>query len=114
MTRCTIIRLQLTCVALLLTACEPKRIVTNLAPPQERLQCAPAGERPTIPPEYQIAWDRVLSVPQARAEHDAHIRSVRAREGVIALYIVQTEGRLFACSNNAAWLREFYAATSKP
>ncbi len=101
-------------LCLAVNACtEPKRIVTALAPPSERLQCAPAGERPPIPPEYQIAWERVLTVPQARAEHDAFVRSVRTREVIVALYIVQTEGRLFACSNNAAWLRQWYAETAK-
>lgn len=97
---------------LLLTGCsEPKRVVTALKPPSERLQCAPAGDRPTIVPEYRIDWSRVLTVPQARSEHDAYVRSVRTREGVVAGYIVSLEGKLFVCSNNAAWLREWFTAT---
>lgn len=111
MTRRHIIRLQLTCALIGLAACEPKRIVTNLAPPDERLQCESAGARPTIPPEYAIDWPKVTTVPQARAEHDAYVRSIRTREGVIAGYIVQIEGKLFVCANNAAWLREFYKGT---
>jgi hypothetical protein len=99
--------------ALLVSACEPKHIVTNLAPPAERLQCVTAGQRPTIPPEYAIDWSKVATVQQAHSEHDAYVRSVRTREGIIAGYIVTVEGKLFACSNNAAWLRDFYAGTAK-
>lgn len=99
---------------LLLSACGEKRVVTNLEPPPERLQCVGVTKRPTIPGEYQIDWSRVTTVPQAKAEHDAYVRSVRTREGVIAGYILDVEGKLFACSSNATWLREFYAGTAKP
>jgi hypothetical protein len=99
------------CSALALSSCgEPKRVVTALQPPPERLQCAPAGVRPTIPAERRIDWSRVSTVAQAKIEHEAYVKSVRNREGVIAGYIVQIEGQLFACSNNAAWLRQWYAA----
>lgn len=92
------------------SACgEPEKIVTALKPPSERLQCASAGDRPQIPPEHRVDWQRVSTVAQARSEHDAYVRSVRTREGIVAGYIVDIEGRLFACSNNATWLREFYA-----
>ena len=99
--------------ALTVSGCQEKRVVTNLKPPSERLQCAPAGERPTIPPEHRIDWQSVSTVAQARSEHDAYVRSVRTREGMVAGYIVAVEGKLFACSNNAAWLREWYAATDE-
>lgn len=92
---------------------EPKRIVTNLAPPSERLQCAPAGDRPVIAPEYRINWESVSTVAQARSEHERYVASVRTREGVIAGYIVEVEGKLFACSNNAKWLRDWYASTAR-
>lgn len=100
-----------TTAALALSACapEPKRIVTALKPPAERLECQTAGTRPTIPPEHFIDWQRVATVPQAMSEHDAYVRSVRTREGVVAGYIVRVEGVNFACSNNAQWLREFFA-----
>jgi hypothetical protein len=39
-----------------------------------------------------------------------YVATVRSREGAITGYIVRIEGQLFACSNNAQWLREFYAA----
>lgn len=100
-------------VALIVSACQEKRIVTNLKPPQERLQCAPAGARPMIPPEYRIAWDRVSTVAQARSEHDAYVRSIRTREGVIAGYILATEGKLFLCASNAQWLRSWFAETAR-
>ena len=92
-----------------LSACAEKRVVTALKPPPERLQCAPAGDRPVIPPEHRVDWSRVSTVAQARSEHDAYVGSVRSREGVIAAYIVETEGKLFVCSNNAAWIREWFA-----
>lgn len=106
--------LQIIAGALAVAACQPKHIATNIAPPSERLQCVPAGDRPTIPSEYVIDWSKVTTVEQAHSEHDAYVRSVRTREGIIAGYIVQIEGKLFACSNNAAWLRDFYAGTAKP
>lgn len=46
---------------------------------------------------------------QARAEHDAYVRSVRTREGVIVGYLVSIEGKLFVCSNNAAWWRDYWS-----
>jgi len=97
--------------AIALASCQQKRVVTNLTPPTERLQCAAAGARPTIPPEYQIDWAHVTSVAQAKIEHEGYVRSVRSREGVIAGYILDVEGRLFVCSNNMAWLREWYKGT---
>jgi hypothetical protein len=98
--------------ALALSACEPKRIVTNLAPPPERLQCVAAGARPKIPAEYVIDWSKVATVAQAQAEHQKYVASIRTREGVIAGYILDVEGKLFACSNNATWLRDWYAKTA--
>lgn len=45
---------------------------------------------------------------QARAEHEAYVRSVRTREGVIVGYVVTIEGKLFVCSNNAEWWRDYW------
>lgn len=95
---------------LVLSACEPKKVATALKPPPERLQCVPAGERPKVPAEHVIDWPRLRTLAEAKAEHDLYVRSVRARELVVANYIVEIEGRLFKCSNDAAWLREWYAA----
>lgn len=100
----------------LLTACEPKRVVTALPIPPERMDCAAAGKRPAIPPEYAIDWRRVesaLTVPDAvkaaRSEVQQFVGSVRTREGTVAGYVLSIEGQLFACSNDATWLREWQA-----
>ena len=88
-----------------------QRVVEPLRPDvsnPERFVCEPAGTRPTIPPEYAIDWAHVTTVPQARAEHDAYVRSIRTREGVVAGYIVSLEGKHFVCVNNLTWQREFY------
>lgn len=95
--------------ALALTACQEKRVVTALKPPPERLQCVAAGERPKIPPEHQIDWQRVSTPAQARSEHDKFVATLRTRERIVAGYLVVLEGQLFACSNNAAWLRDWYS-----
>lgn len=98
--------------SLVLAACETKRTAVALRPDHtnpERFQCAAAGARPAIPPEYVIDWSRVTTVEQAKAEHMAFVRSIRTREGVVAGYVVEIEGRLFICSNNAAWLRDYYS-----
>lgn len=98
-------------------ACETTRTVAPLRPDltnPERFVCEPAGDRPTVPPEHVIDWSRVTTVPQARSEHNAYVASIRAREGPITGYIVAIEGKLFACSNNAAWLRDFYGRLPRP
>lgn len=99
--------------ALLLGACQEKRVVTALPIPPERMDCAPAGKRPMIPPEHRIDWSKVTSVLEARTEHDRYVASVRTREGKVAGYILETEGQLFACSSDAQWLREWQAETAR-
>lgn len=64
--------------------------------------------RPAIPAEYEIDWSAITTVEQARSEHDAYVRSVRTREGIVAGYIVTIEGRLFTCSNNAQFWRDYW------
>lgn len=73
-----------------------------------RLICEAQGERPTLPAEYVVDWSKVQTVAQARAEHDAYVRSVRTREGVIVGYVVTIEGKLFVCSNNAQWWADYW------
>ena len=95
-------------LAAALSACgEPKRVVTSIPTPPERLVCEAAGTRPTIPAEYRIDWSRVATVAQARAEHDRYVASIRTREGIIVAYVMQVEGKLFVCSNNMQWRRDF-------
>lgn len=90
-----------------LAACEKQRVVTALPIPPERMDCVKVSKRPALPPEYVIDWNKVATVPQARAEHDKFVASIRTREGKVAGYILEVEGELFACSNDAAWLRDW-------
>lgn len=104
------------CSPLLTTACDKERIVAPIKPPAERLVCEAAGARPTVPTEYSIDWGRVEVVGDSRATLNAAktevaklIASIRSREGVVVGHVMRIEGKLFLCSNNAAWLRDFYA-----
>jgi hypothetical protein len=72
------------------------------------------AERPAIPPTYVIDWSKVTTVDQAHSEHDAYVRSVLARNQVLAGYIVTIEGRLFVCSNNAQFWRDYWSGLPKP
>lgn len=79
-----------------------------MKPDTERMDCRVLAGRPAMPAEYVIDWSKVLTVDQARAEHEAYVRSVRTREGVTVGYIVAIEDRLFLCATDAEWLRDFY------
>ncbi len=46
---------------------------------------------------------------RARSEHDAYVRSIRTREGIVAGYVVDLEGKHFVCFNNVAWQRDFWS-----
>ncbi|APZ81836.1 hypothetical protein vBEliSR6L_71 [Erythrobacter phage vB_EliS_R6L] len=70
--------------------------------------------RPTIPPEYEIDWSRVTTVGEARAEHQAFVTRLRERERPVALYVVRLEGRVFACADDAEWLRDYSARLPQP
>lgn len=109
----TALRLLMLSSAIAVSACQEKRIAVALKPPPERLVCVQDGNRPTIPREYVIDWAKVRTVAQARSEHETYVKSIRTREGVIVGYIVSVEAKLFACSSNAQWLREWFAATSR-
>lgn len=89
------------------TCSQTRRVVESIPIPPERMDCQPAGTRPSIPPEHVIVWENVRSVLDAKAEHDKYVGSVRTREGVVAGYVLSIEGQLFACSNDAAWLRDW-------
>jgi hypothetical protein len=99
--------LALSMLCSLASSCGEKRVVTALPIPAERMDCAPAGKRPAIPPEHVIQWDKVTSVLQARSEHDRYKATVRDREGRVAGYVLELEGQLFACSSDAQWIREW-------
>lgn len=109
--------LSMCCLGLAVSACEPKRIQVPIPIPAERMDCETLGGvagRPDIPAEYVIDWSRVTTVGQARAEHDAFVTRLREREGPVALYIVEVEGALWACADDAQWLREYTARLPKP
>lgn len=101
------------------SGCGEKAVVKALPIPADRMDCIAAGQRPAIPPEYAIDWKRVesaLTVPQAvsaaRSEVQQFVGSVRTREGTVAGYVLDLEGQLFACSNDAQWLREWQKAVA--
>jgi hypothetical protein len=99
------------------SACGDKqRIVEVLPTPPARLVCEAAGPRPTIPPEYVVNWNPVAAAPtvriaveRAQAEVGKLIATVRTREGIVAAHYVRIEGRLFVCSNNMQWRRDYEA-----
>lgn len=101
------------CSATVLSGCETKRTVTALRTPADKLVCNAAVKRPVIPPEYRIDWARVGTVAQAHAEHDKYVATIRTREGVIAGYILDIEGRLFVCGSNMQWRKDFEAGLPK-
>ncbi len=99
-----------TLCSLLVSGCGTTRVMAPVKPDADRMDCVAVtpADRPALPPEYVIDWSAVLTVPQARSEHESFVRSVRTREGVTVGYIVDVEGRLFMCANDAAWLRDFF------
>ena len=105
-----------TLCSLLLSGCETARVAVPVKPPADRMDCVAvkAADRPALPPEYVIDWSKVFTVPQARSEHETFVRSVRNREGVTVGYIVDLEGRLFMCSSDDEWLRDFFGRLPDP
>lgn len=97
---------------LLVAACagEPQRVVTHLPTPPERLVCEGVpNARPSLPAQYRIDWSSVTTLAQARAEHERYVRVEVERNGIVAGYLLNIEGRLFLCFNNMQWRREYEA-----
>jgi hypothetical protein len=106
--------LSTSCSLLLLSSCgEPKKIVKAMPIPAERIDCTPVGPRPALPAGHRIDWAKVKSVAQAKAEHETYVNRGNLRNQVISEYIVEVENMLFACSNDAQWLREREAELAK-
>lgn len=101
------IALSMLCLAA--SACETVRTAVPVKPAADRMDCRVLPGRPALPAEYVINWSAVTTVPQARSEHDAFVRSVRTREGVAVGHIVALEDRLFLCASDAQWLTDFFA-----
>lgn len=99
-------------LCLAVSACETtKRSVEALRPDKtnpDRFVCEAAATRPQLPAEYRIDWSTVTTVPQARAEHEKFVGTLRTREGLVAGYILDLEGKQFLCFNNMQWQRDFY------
>lgn len=100
------------------TACKQQveYVATAIKPAPERMMCVAAGKRPSVQAEYVIDWSKVevvgnsgATLANAKEEMIRLVTSVRLREGVVTAYILRIEGQLFACANNAAWLRDFFA-----
>lgn len=93
-----------------LTACTQREIVpfnVKAAHP-ERFICEGLADRPAIPPEHTIDWSQVQTIEQAQSEHLAYVRSIRTREGKVAGYLVEIEGRHFQCASNLQWQSDYY------
>jgi hypothetical protein len=112
----TLMAVALSTCCLAVSACHVERIATAIPIPADRMDCtelAGADGRPTIPPEYVIDWSKVTTVQQAHAEHDAFVTRLRERERPVTLYVVRLEGRVFACADDAAWLRDYTSRLPK-
>lgn len=112
------------CLALSACGTTTKRSVEALRPDRtnpERMVCEPAGTRPKAPPEYVIDWKRIetspsvaVAVARMREEHAHFVATLRTREGIVAGYIVQLEGKHFLCFSNMAWQRDYYSRLPEP
>lgn len=100
---------------LALAACGERLVYNPLPIPPERLDCRAIDreDRPALPDEHRIEWSQVETLQQAYDEHQKFVKSVRAREGIIALYIVEIEGELWACASDDLWLTEWQAGASE-
>lgn len=94
------------------SACETtKRAAVSLRPDVEhpdKFVCELGGTRPKLPAEHIIDWSKVTTVDQAKAETGKLIDVEHTREGIVATYVLDIEGKLFTCSNNMQWQRDYY------
>lgn len=102
----------MTCFSAISCAPNTIRSVSALRPDKtnpDRFVCELAGTRPTVPPELTINWAEIPTVAAAQEAFKAFVERVRAREGIVAGYVLTVEDHLFLCFNNMRWQREFYA-----
>lgn len=111
--------LALSTLSLAVSGCETtKRATVALRPDIDHPQwfvCEPAGTRPKIAPEYQIDWGKVAAAPDvahaveaAKGEVGKLIATIRTREGVVAGYVLDLEGKHFVCVNNIQTQLDFW------
>lgn len=96
----------------LLTSCETVPQTEPLRPDLEnpqRMVCEEVPDRPALPDAYQIDWGSVLTVAQARAEHEKAVASIYQRNGLVAAHLLTVESKLFVCSNNMQWWKAYWA-----
>jgi hypothetical protein len=106
--------LALSTLCLALSACGETKYTAEFIPtPPARLICDQTNTRPAAPAATPIDWTRVTTVAQAKVAHGDYVRQINARDGVIAGYVLDIEGRLFRCFNNMQWRREFEAELAK-
>lgn len=106
-----------------LAACKDERPEIHFKPitiPAERMDCATLIKRPPVPKEYEIDWATIEKAPDkdyatrlAKLELQKFKYSLLQRDGIVANYIVNIEGILMECSNDAEWLREYSAKTAE-
>lgn len=106
-----------------LAACGNERPEIHFKPiaiPAERMDCAVLIKRPPVGEEYKIDWASVEAAPDkdfairlAKLEVQKLRYSLHQRDGVVANYILNIEGILFGCSNDAEWLREYSAKSAE-
>lgn len=100
------------------SACETTKYAAEALRPDktnpERFICELGGTRPKLPPEYVIDWSKVTTIPQAKAEHEKFVATIRSRENVTVGYILHIEGKLFVCFNNVAWMKDYYRGLDTP
>lgn len=104
---------------LALSACPGQRVVTHARPDlanPARMACEGVPEnRPDLPAQSEIDWQAVLvpgdaekTLSGAQAAHTAYVARMIERNGIVASYLVKVEGRLFVCSSNMQWWRDYW------
>lgn len=92
------------------SACGGEKVRFKPIPiPAERMDCTTIAkaDRPSLAPVYVIDWATVLTVPAAKIEVDRLMMSVLNRESIVVNYVLDLEGRVFVCSSDAEWLRDY-------
>ena len=103
------------CLAVSSCSLFEKRVQVPVPIPEDRMDCVTlTDQRPTVAAEYVIDWSGVTTVAQARAEHEAFVTRLRERENLVALYIVEVEGELWACADDDEWLRDYVRRLPSP
>lgn len=104
---------------ILLAGCAKDRVAVPLRPDlanPERMVCEGLPEnRPELPAKAEPDWQAVMvpddahsTLERAQNAFAAYSASMVARNRVVVAYIQDIEGKLFVCSNNAQWWRDYF------